>query len=87
MADAITSCNPTCAYQVLDIFRDQGSIGQVEVATGGWQDEDAVAIDELGEDADRVVKPSLLAHIVLSHIVGSINLTGITNAQGHAEIS
>ena len=50
--------------QVVDALRHQRTIRHVKIAARRRQDQQAVAIDEFGKDADRIVEATLLAHVV-----------------------
>ena len=73
--------------QIVDALGQQRAVGHVEIAPGGRQDQDAVAVDELGKDADGVVEPRLLAHVRAGEVVERVDLAGVANAQRHAEIA
>jgi hypothetical protein len=60
--------------QVVDVLRDEDPVGHLEVPAGGGQDEDPVAVDELGEDADRIREPGLAAHVVSRQLVAADDL-------------
>ena len=57
------------------------------VASRGWQDQDAVAVDELGKDADRVVETALFAHIRAGEIVERVDLARVADTECHAEVA
>ena len=71
--------------EVVDALRDEDPVGHLEVAARGRQDERAVAVQELGEDADRVVEARLVAHVVPGEVVAADDLAGVARAEGHAE--
>ncbi len=68
-------------------LRQQIAVRQLEVAAGGRQDQNAVAVDELGVDPDRVVEPALLANVVFGHVVDGVDLAGVADADRHAEVA
>ena len=59
----------------------------MEIAAGGGDDQQAIAVDEFRKNADRIVKPPFPAHIAIDQIVNRIDLARIANAQCHAEIA
>jgi hypothetical protein len=52
--------------------RQQGAVGDVQVAPGRRQDQHAVPVDELWVDADRVTEACLAAHVLLGQVVDSV---------------
>ena len=87
MADPVTTGYAAGTDQVPDSLGQQGAVGQLEVTTGGGQDQDAVAVDEFREDANAVFKATLFPNIVLGHVVTGIYFPGVPYAQGHAEVT
>src|SRR5208337_2786051 len=73
--------------QIADALGYERAIGDVPVPPGGRQDQNAVAVDELGEDADRIIEPCLFTHVVSGQVVQSIDLARVANAERHAEIA
>ena len=59
----------------------------MHVAAGGGQNQNAVAIDELGVDAHRVVKARLVPHVLLGHVVNGVDLARVADADGHAKVA
>jgi hypothetical protein len=57
--------------QPADALRHCRPVGHVHVAARGREDEHAVAVDELGVDADRVREPRLAADVGLGEVVGT----------------
>src|ERR1019366_3651032 len=73
--------------QIADALGYERTIGDVPVPPGGRQDQNAVAVDELRKDADRIVKPRLFTHVVAGQVVQSVDLARVANAERHAEIA
>ena len=87
MAHAIAAGNSAGTNQVFDPIGKQGAVGNLKVASGGGQNENAIPVNKLGEDANAVVKAPLLTNIVLGHVVVGINLARVSNAQSHTKVT
>ena len=46
------------SYQVVHGRRNEDTVGNLEISPGGGQDQDVVAVDELGEDSNTVFEPA-----------------------------
>ena len=87
MGDLVAADAAPGDQQIADALGHQRAVGHVPVAAGGRQDQDAVAVDELGKDADGVVEARLLAHVVAGQVVERVDLAGVADAQRHAEVA
>ena len=87
VADAVTTDGAARDQQVLDPLGQHAAVRDVHVAPGGGQNQNAVAVDEFGVNADAVLKARLLAHIVFGQVVDGVDLAGVADANGHAEIA
>ena len=63
------------------------AVRHLEVAPGRRQDQDPVAVDELGEDADRVLEAALLADVLGGQVVERLDLARVADADRHPEVA
>src|SRR3954449_10623526 len=56
MRDSIATARSSGHQQVAHTLRHDVAERDLEVAAGGWQDQDPVAVDELRVDPDRIVE-------------------------------
>ena len=87
MTHPVTPGNATRTNQVFDALGYQCAIGYLKLTTGRRQDENTVAVNEFLEKPNAVLEATLLSDIRLSHVVGRINFSRITNPKGHPKIA
>ena len=87
MGDAVSANGAATHQQVLDALGQHGAVGHVHVTAGGGQNQYAVAVDELGVNAHRVVKARLVPHVLLGHVVDRVDLARVADADGHAKVA
>ena len=87
MADLVAADRAAGDEQVVDALGKHCPVGHLEIATGGRQDQNAVPVDELGEDADAVVEPALATDIIVGHVVNRVDLAGFTDADAHPKVA
>jgi hypothetical protein len=71
--------------QVLYVLGQGDAVGHLEVAARGGHDGDAVAVQELGEDPDRVLELRLVQDVVLGQVVVADDLARLATADGCAD--
>ena len=59
----------------------------MEISSCGGKDEDVVSVDELREDAYRVLEPGLVLAVLPGQVVPTDDLPAVPGTQGHTEIS
>ena len=68
-------------------LRHERPVGHLEIATRRGQDQDPVAVDELGEDADRILEPALLADVLAGQVVERLDLPGVADPDASSRSS